>query len=224
MKSTCCNSALCQAGFAVGAEIPGAGCGLPLSAPKGGSPLVLIWTVGTSLLQALLPGLFLQQEDGTAGERMNKILFQMQCVYTVVFWGFFVLGTAVPVVVIGICWGNEQNWKCQLLLLCSNPDCDGNIDTNSSSKSVSYAEEVLLWMPSGVYCNPCYPCASLLQHCPCRKIGRMLLIPHSHPELGTCCVLNICFPPALCCHGSRTWPNKCTFFGAVSVNFLSVHF
>lgn len=75
--------------FFVGAEIPGVGCGLPLSAPKGGPPLVLIWTVGTSLLQALLPGLFLQQEDGTAGERMNKILFQMQCVYTVVFWGFF---------------------------------------------------------------------------------------------------------------------------------------
>lgn len=108
---------------------------------------------------------------------MNKILFQMQCVCT--GNSFFVLGTAVPVVVIGICWGNEQNWECQLLLLCSNPDCDGNIDTNNSSKSVSYAEEVLLWMPSGIYCNPCYPCASLLQHCPCHKIGGILLIPHS---------------------------------------------
>lgn len=31
----------------------------------------------------------------------------------------------------------------------------------------SYTEKVLLWMPSGIYCNPCHPCAPLLLCGPC---------------------------------------------------------
>lgn len=224
MKSTCCNSALARQVLQWEQKSQELVAACPCQHPKEDH----LWFWFEQLAHLSFKHYYLVCFYSRKMALLEKgwIRFFFKCsVYILLFFGvFFVLGTAVPVVVIGICWGNEQNWKCQLLLLCSNPDCDGNIDTNSSSKSVSYAEEVLLWMPGGVYCNPSYPCASLLQHCPCRKIGRILLIPHSHPELGTCCVLNICFPPALCCHGSRTWPNKCTFFGAMSVNFLSVHF
>lgn len=54
-----------------------------------------------------------------------------------IHWCFFFLFLALLFLRLSLrSVGGMQNWKCQLLLLCSNPGCDGPIDTNNTSKSV----------------------------------------------------------------------------------------
>lgn len=137
------------------------------------------WHISPS---GILPGLFLQQEDGTAGGRMNKI-FSNATAFVYIWWvytgvSFFVLGTAVPEVVIGICWGMSRIESASCCYFAPTQTVI-EILILILVNQFSYAEKVLLWMPSGIYCNPCHPCAPLMPCGPCRKIGRILCIPHS---------------------------------------------
>lgn len=153
---------------------------------------------------------------------MNKIIFQIQCAYTGVYSLFLAL----------LCL--RLSVEGYLLRGCriESASCCYFAPTQAVMEILiviilvnqfSYAEKVLLWMPSGIYCNPCNPCAPCCSRDPDIRWAESCA-SHTAPIVGASCVLNICFPPALCCHGSRIQPNKCTFLGAMSVNFLSVHF